>query len=132
MPRKTAKKKTVIDIPTEYQECKAFWNYCQTVLRLGKTIVHHANEGRRSGWYGNSLCNIGLTRGLCDYQLVVSNKTYHGLWIEMKRRDAYNKKTNPEQDEFIAILLAHGHYATYAYGWEDAIRILIAYLADEV
>ena len=135
MRRKPGKpKKYVIRLitPTEYQECKAFYEYCQTVLRLGKTIVKHCNEGARVGWYGKRLCNIGLTRGLCDYQYIVPVGKYHSLWIEMKRTDGYHRKKNPDQDEFIAILNAHGHCATYAYGWEDAVRILQAYRSGEL
>jgi hypothetical protein len=127
-----SKKHTVKDIPTEYQECKTFYQYTQSFLRLGKTIIHNANEGRRDAWYGEALSRIGLTRGVCDYTYIVPNKKYHSLWLEMKRRDGYHKPKHKDQDEFIAVLRAHGHYAAYAYGWEDAVRILQAYMADEL
>lgn len=135
MPKKRSRRpsKTPIPtVPTEYQECKAFYQYTQSVLRLGKTIVKHVNEGARVGWWGKALSLIGLTRGLCDYQYIVPNKKYHGLWLEMKRRDGYHKKKDVDQEEFIATLRAHGHYATYCYGFEDALKILTAYMADEL
>lgn len=132
MPRKKAKCSTVTPIPTEYQECKVFYEYTQSILRLGKTLIHHANEGPRVGWWGKALSNVGLTRGVCDYQYIVPNNKYHTLWIEMKRRDGYHKKKNPDQEEFIDTLRAHGHYSCYAYGWEDAVKILQAYMADEL
>lgn len=133
MPRKR-QSSTILDkvIPTEYQECKAFYQYTQTVLRLGKTIIKHVNEGARVGWWGKALCLIGLTRGVCDYQFICPNNKYSTLWLEMKRTDGYHKKKNADQDEFIAILRAHGHYACYVYGWEDAVKILHSYINNEL
>lgn len=119
-------------IPSEFEECKAFWAYCQTVLRLGKKIVKHCNEGMRDDWYTKALINIGLTPGLLDYQFWISNEKYHGLWIEMKRRDQRNKKKDNDQEEMIALLNKNGHYATYAYGWEDAIRIYTEYVNNKL
>jgi len=132
MPGKSSRKRAISVIPTEYQECKTFYQYTQTVLRLGKTIVKHVNEGARVAWWGKALCAIGLTRGVCDYQYFVPNKKYHGLWIEMKRVNERDRKRRPEQDEFIATLRAHGHYACYVYGAGEAIRILEEYMADRL
>lgn len=118
--------------PTEYQECRAFWDYCQIVLKLGKRVFHHVNEGKRTYAHTQALKNIGLTPGLLDYQFLIENDKYKGLWIEMKRKDGINKKKNKEQDEFIALLLDSGYYACYSYGYEHAIRIYKDYVNNRL
>ncbi len=124
--------KTQTIIPSEFKECQAFWEYCQRVLRLGTTIIKHCNEGQRDEWYGKALRTVGLTPGVCDYQYLVSNGKYHTLWIEMKRANERERKKRPEQDAFIEMLLKNGHYASYAYGCDDAIRIYTEYVNNKL
>lgn len=119
-------------IPSEYEECKAFWAYCQRVLRLGKRAFHHANEGKRDAWYGKALKNIGLTPGLLDYQFLKKNPKYIGLWIEMKRKDGRKKPKDPDQEEMMEILREEGYYANYAYGCDDAIKIYTDYVNNRL
>ncbi len=130
--RPTLSQVTKTLIPSEFKECQAFWDYCQRVLRLGLTLIKHANEGKREAWYGCALKSIGLTPGVCDYQYLVSNGKYHTLWLEMKKIDERNKKKRPEQDAFIEMLNKNGHYATYAYGALDAIRIYTDYVNNRL
>lgn len=120
-------------IPTEYQECKAFWQYA---CRAGFSddLIKNANERIQvdGGWFIKALYAIGFRKGLLDYQLIRSNEKYHTLWIEMKRIDQRNIKKRPEQDEWIERLLRRGHYAAYAYGCDDAIRIYKEYINNEL
>lgn len=138
MLKRRAGRRPILDLKTqtliasEYEECKAFWNYCQQVLHLGKTLIKHANEDRRDAWFAKALVAIGLTHGVCDYQYLVSNGKYHTLWIEMKRIDERGKKTRAEQDDFIEMLKRHGHYATYAYGCDEAIKIYTDYVNNKL
>jgi hypothetical protein len=119
-------------IPSEFEECKAFWDYCQRVLRLGMTIYHIPNEGARAKWHTQALVGIGLTSGIPDYHFVPENGRYRGLWVEMKRVDGREKKKEVEQERCIAMLLALGHYACYAYGAVDAINILDSYVKNKL
>lgn len=137
MRRRVAKRpilnaKTQKLIPSEYQECKAFWDYI-LLLKLDKDFIKHANErmGDKS-WFIKALFAIGFYKGLLDYQYIVSNEKFHGLWIEMKRVDQREEKKRIEQDKLIARLLKNGYYATYAYGCEDAIRILTLYINNRI
>lgn len=50
----------------------------------------------------------------------------------MKRRDGEKKDKMKEQDEWIERLNSNGHYACYAYGWEQAVDILNAYLNNKL
>lgn len=119
-------------VPSEYEECKAFWQYCQKILRLGMSIFHVPNEGIRESWYTKALINIGLTPGVLDYFYIKANQKWHGLIIDMKRRDLRGKETDPKQDAFIENAKKNGYYASYAYGFDDAVKIYTDYVNNRL
>jgi len=119
-------------IPSEYQECKAFWGYAQRIPTLGEYLIKHANERIGHSWFTKALIAIGMRPGLLDYQWPVPNRKYLGLWLEFKRKDQREEKKKPEQDEWIEKLLKIGHYATYAYGCDDAIKIYTDYVNNRL
>lgn len=121
-----------IFVPLEKDECRWFYYWTQTQAKLKGLVIHHPNEGKRSPWIGKLLKLMGLQPGLPDYQLLIANSHYAGLWIEMKRRDKRLHKRKPEQDAWIAKLLKIGHYACYAYGWHEASTIVDDYLANRI
>lgn len=119
-------------ILSEYEECKAFWQYA-CAMGFSEDLTKNANE--RMGdprWFIKSLVAIGFRKGLPDYIYWRPNKKYHTLWIEMKRKDERGKETRLEQDDCIARLIKTGHYATYAYGCDDAIRIYNNYITNQI
>ncbi len=122
---------------SEYQECKCYWKWAQTNPITAEYLVKHVNEGQRQSWYVKALQYIGMRKGLPDYQLIWPNQNWGALWIEMKRRDEKSKcgkrtEHQQRQDEWIERLKSAKHYATYAYGWEDAMRITNEYLTDKI
>jgi hypothetical protein len=117
-------------IPTEYQECKAFWEYAQLIPMLREYLIKHVNEGKRSAIGGKLLKGIGMRPGLPDYQYPVANEKFTNLWLEMKRIDGREKPKDPRQDEWIDKLNKIGHYASYAYGASDAISIYERYVKN--
>lgn len=130
--RPILEQKTNTLIPSEYQECKAFWQYA-CLMGFNDDLVKNANERMGdSNWFINALYAIGFRKGLLDYHYIVPNGKYHGLWLEFKRRDERGKKTKREQDEWIARLLKRGHYASYAYGCDDAIKIYTDYVNNRI
>lgn len=124
--------KTQEIIPSEFEECKAFWQYCQRYLRLGLSVFHVPNEGIRESWYTKALINIGMTPGVLDYFFLKRTEKYGGLIIDMKRRNMRGKKTDEDQDLFIENAIKEGYYASYAYGCEDAIRIYTEYVNNRL
>lgn len=119
-------------IPSEYQECKAFWGYAQRVPRLGEYLIKHANERIGHSWFTKALIAIGMRPGILDYQWPVPNQKYLGLWLEFKRIDQREKKKDVDQDEWIEKLNKIGHYASYAYGCEHAIKIYTDYVNNRL
>lgn len=119
-------------IPSEYQECKSFWQYA-IAKGFDGDLIKNANE-RKGGesWFIQILYAIGFRKGLLDYHYIVANEKYHGLWIEMKRIDQRDKKKSQEQNEWIEKLLKRGHYASYAYGVDEAIKIYMDYVNNRL
>jgi uncharacterized protein YecT (DUF1311 family) len=117
---------------TEYQECKAYWEWAQLNPTLREFLKKDMNEGKRSAITGYYMQCIGMRKGFPDYELPVPNKKYHGLYIEMKRASARGKALRQEQLDWINRLNRIGHYATFAYGADEAIRITTDYLNNRL
>jgi hypothetical protein len=119
-------------IPTEYQECRWFYDWAQTHPLVKEYLIHHANEGKRTSVYGRLLKLIGLRPGIPDYQLPIPVGKHHGLWLEMKRRNAQKHKKKLEQENWAYRLKKINHIVDYAYGWEDAMNKTLKYLNNEL
>lgn len=116
---------------SEYQECKAFWQWAQLQPVLCDYLIKIANENQSQPWFLRALYLIGMRPGLPDYFLPIANQQWNGLWIEMKKKDKKKHKKNEKQEIWIEKLLKIDHYATYAYGCDDAIRICTHYLVND-
>lgn len=119
-------------VPTEYEECLTFTQWCQYHPIVSKFLIKHVNEGKRSALGGIYLNHIGMRKGLPDYQIPLPNEKYVGLWIEMKLPKRKNSKMPEDQIWWINHLLAVGHYATFAYGAEEAIKITQDYFDNKL
>lgn len=116
----------------EYQECKKYFQWAQGDERIGQFLIKHVNEGRRTPLMGHYLNLIGMRSGLPDYQLPVPNKKWHSLWIEMKMPTNGAGSVSPSQRGWQQKLRAMGHYATVAYGAEEAMKVTMMYVNDEI
>jgi len=87
------------------------------------------NGGGRSAREGGRLKAEGVKRGVCDIMLPVPSGSYHGLFIEMKRRNGVPSNVNKDQKDFIEFVKSQGYCAEVAFGWEQAVRILESYLS---
>lgn len=114
---------------SEYQECKAYWDWAQYHPPIGKYLIKHCNENKNPIWFNQYLLRIGMRPGLPDYQFPIPNEKWSGLWIEMKRKGG---KVQNNQIRWINDLKAINHYATVAYGAEDAIRITLDYINNRI
>jgi hypothetical protein len=115
-------------VSTEMQECKAYWQWAQTVPILRDYLFKIVNEGKRSVIYGHQLKLIGMRKGLPDYHLPVANNNWNGFWLEMKIRNKSEKSLPEEQKIWVEKLREIKHYASFAYGWEDASKKTLDYI----
>lgn len=75
----------------------------------------------------NSLKAQGLIVGASDYFLAVPMGTFHGCWIELKRRDI--KKASENQVIFLRRQKMFGFEAFVASGFEEAKEKVDEYLS---
>lgn len=127
--KSTPKKKPALPIPTESEEQQTVMEWAEAAsgrwpeLRL---LYHVPNEGQRSMATGGRLRAEGLKSGVPDLCLPVARAGYHGLYIEMKRRQG--GRTSPEQKEWLAALEAEGYKTALCRGADAAIETIERYL----
>ena len=92
-------------------------------LRL---LYHIPNEGKRSRATGGRLKGMGLKKGVPDLCLPVPRGGYHGLYVEMKRKDGGT--ATPEQKEWLRALDEQGYAVTLCHGWQAAAKEIEGYL----
>ena len=84
------------------------------------------NGGQRSGRTGAMLKAEGVKSGISDLCLAYPSNGYHGLFIELKRRDG--GKVSPAQADWIKRLNQAGYLAIVAFGAKQAVQIIKDYL----
>lgn len=115
-----------VSVPSESQEQQNVVGY----LEWKKICYAHTpNEGKRNPVTGNILKRMGMKKGFPDLFIYEPIGEYHGLAIEMK---ALNGKPTMEQLTWLSDLKARGYAAYIAYGADQAIRIIEAYMKGEL
>ena len=95
-----------------------------------KWLFHVPNGGERPGAVAKRLQLQGVKSGVSDLMLPLARGKYHGLWIELKRRDGGAVSQN--QRDFIRDMIDAGYMATVARGSDEAIRIITDYLEERL
>ncbi len=91
------------------------------------------NEGKRTDAQGYNLKLMGLRPGVSDLFIYYPTKTYHGLWLEIKRNKKYTKSerltdTWVAQEKFLETVKSVGFQGFICYGCEESIKIIEDYL----
>lgn len=71
----------------------------------------------------------GLKAGVSDLFLPVSRGGYHGIFIEMKRKDGVKSDLSKHQKSFMEFAIEQGYKAEWCRGWEEAKELLTNYLS---
>ncbi len=82
--------------------------------------------------YARTALEQGLTPGVSDVALLVPRGGYHGLLIELKRRDATPCRLSANQKGFIEFQRAQGYRAEWCKGWDAARNLVINYLEGKL
>ncbi len=86
------------------------------------------NGGSRHLIEARNLVLQGVKKGVPDLFLAYPSEPYHGLFIELKRREKKIANITKEQKQWIARLNAVHYLAVVAYGWEEAWDVIHNYL----
>lgn len=116
-------------VPSESveQQCLFRW----AALQRGKypeldLMYHIPNGGKRGKAEAIRFKAEGVKAGVPDICLPVPRGEWHGLYIELKRREG--GRVSADQTEWLEALMRQGYATAICRGWEDAQRVILAYL----
>lgn len=90
--------------------------------KLNKLLmIHVPNEGKRTDHGGHLLKRMGLYPGFSDCFFPKSNKSYKGLFIELKIKP--NKPTE-NQIKFLEEMIAIGYDGCVCYSIDEVMSVL--------
>lgn len=120
--------KLQIQVPTEKQEHMALLQWAKLKPQIRDLLIHIPNEYDGGVVGGRNRKLMGVKRGVSDLLLPVPTKSYHGLWIELKRQE--RSSVTPEQQWWVDKMNELGYLAKICYGFDDARKTIENYLAE--
>ena len=120
-------------IPSENQEQRALVKWLSYHPIVRDFFCKNNNEGKRTEVQGYNLRLMGLRRGVSDLFIYWPTKTYHGLWLEVKRNKKYSTSERSTatwiaQENFLEKVKSIGFAGKFCYGWVDGKKIIENYL----
>ncbi len=94
------------------------------------------NAGGFSGGFKANVARVaklrreGVKGGVPDLMLATPRGRFHGLFLEMKRADGVPSDVSSEQDAWHMALLLEGYAVVAAFGFEQARKAILDYLAQ--
>lgn len=107
---------------TEAQEQRAVVEWCD---RARIPVFHIPNGGYRHPAEARNLRLQGVRAGVPDLFVPIARGGYHGLFVEMKRKDGGS--TTLRQRIWLARLAEEGYRAAVCHGAEEAIGLIREY-----
>lgn len=92
-------------------------------------LFHVPNGGHRSKATAGRLKAAGVKAGVPDLFLPVPRGKYHGMVCELKVQGG---RLTPDQRAWLETLTEFGYYAVVAFGADEALESLIAYLDEDM
>ncbi len=118
-----------LTIPTEEAEQTALFEWAaRQAGRHPELGLLHAipNGGKRGKAEAARMKMAGVKAGVPDMFLPVPRGSFHGLYIELKRRKG--GRVSPEQAEWLERLSDEGYFCQVCKGWEEAAELIREYL----
>ena len=88
------------------------------------------NGGKRDIREAVKFKKTGVKAGVPDLHLPIPKGKYHGLYIEMKRRQ--NGRLSPEQRKWLRGLTEQGYYCAMCKGSDEAIKVILNYIKERI
>ena len=73
----------------------------------------------------------GMRKGFPDVFLPIASGSWHGLFIEMKRKNGVPSDVSPEQQQWLEALEEQDYRAVVCFGWEQAVAWIDSYLSHK-
>lgn len=91
---------------------------------IASAAIHIANQRKTTALYGSLLKRMGVKAGVPDLFWPKPQKTFHGLWIEVKTEQG---RISVEQAKFISKTEADGYFACVCFGAQDVVDTVCGY-----
>lgn len=122
-PSTKSRKRAMPTDPTEDEEQMALFTWAHHMAATGhipelSRLFHVPNGGRRGPAEAGRFKAMGVKPGVPDVFLDVPRGGFHGLRIELKRRNG--GKVSKDQTDWIDWYNANGYRAVICYGWDEA------------
>jgi len=115
---------------SEFQEQREVFQWAEFSLRKYPCLKYmnaSLNGFRLTFGQARKAKVSGLKKGVPDICLPVKNKTFGGLYIEMKSKKG---RLSTEQKDFIEFLKTQNYMAIVCHGSREAINVIEGYLGD--
>lgn len=125
--------KLKMQMPSESSEGAALIHWKAAAMRQYpelQLLFHVPNGGARDIQTAARMKREGVVPGVPDYLLLVPRSGYHGMALELKRRDG--GVLSGAQITMMELLSDHGYYVVIANGWESAKELILQYLNGSV
>lgn len=119
--------------PTEEEEQIMLFNWARLKEHEHpclRSMFHIPNGGKRKKSEAARFKAAGVKAGVPDIFLPHPQGRWHGLFIELKRREHGRVSTN--QTEFLSDLAREGFSVFVCYGWEQAAETIVEYLEGKI
>lgn len=117
--------------PTEHMEQVALFEWAEKDRKWPELSLMYAipNGGQRSPRTAGMLKAEGVKAGVPDVCLPVARGGYHGLYIELKRRQG--SRVMLGQKQWLDALERQGYRCRVCYGWDEAREEIEKYLGGK-
>lgn len=117
-----------LQIPSEHQEQVALINWWRLAYPKWQNLLFAIpNGGLRNIVTAKKLAAEGVVSGVADLFLAVPTHSFHGAFIEMKRKKG--GRQSPTQRIFEQDITAIGYVYILGQGWENAADAIRKYLS---
>lgn len=116
-------------IPSEIAEHNAFIDWVRLQPKIRNLLIHVPNEYAHGVIGGAIRKRLGVRKGVSDFFIPLPVKSYHGLWIELKRISG--SKVSKEQKDWLELMQSLDYKAEIAYGAGHAIDIVKRYMDSQ-
>ena len=120
--------------PREYAEQVALFRWAAVAARLDPrlALLYAIPNGMATSSIVEAVRakKAGLRAGVLDACLPVPSNGYHGLYLELKRRNGVPSDVSEAQAWWIGALTQQGYKAVVAFGWLNATAIITEYLTS--
>ncbi len=133
-PRKAAPLSLKPPRPKEHEEQAALFKFAaiQEMRDPRWAMLNASQNGMRTSIQQAVRAKAcGMKAGFPDISFPVPASGYHGLFIELKRQGGRPSDVSPEQRAWLAALDFQGYKTVVAYGWEQAVAAITAYLGGD-